>query len=204
MKFFTNFIKTIAISIEIGIIFMLGANIWVFGLNHGRTYTKVSKIPNRKVALVLGTSPKMKSGVANPYFIKRMEAVAALYHYGKIKKIIVSGDKSPYYDEPTAMKAYLVNTEGVPEQIIIKDNKGYSTKESVERCQKVYHYNNVIIVSQGYHIMRALFFARNLNMNALAFSAQDVTRPESYYRNHIREFLARVQAVVYYIFGKET
>jgi SanA protein len=58
----------------------------------------------------------------------------------------------------------------------------------------------VIIVSQGFHNLRALFFARNIDMNALGFDAQDVSKNESYYRNHFREFLARVQAVVYYIF----
>ena len=61
--------------------------------------------------------------------------------------------------------------------------------------------NNVIIVSQGYHNLRALFFARNQGMNALGYDAQDVTKNESFYRNHSREILARVQATVYYILG---
>ena len=59
----------------------------------------------------------------------------------------------------------------------------------------------MIIVSQGFHNLRALFFARNNNMNALGFDAQDVTKNESFYRNHTREFLARVLAVVYYVLG---
>ncbi len=67
----------------------------------------------------------------------------------------------------------------------------------------MYHQDKVIIVSQGYHNLRALFFARNTGMDALAFDATDVTKPESYYRNHSREFLARVLAVIYYIFGIE-
>ncbi len=195
--------KTIIITAELLLLVMLSANSWVYALNHGRTYTKVSKIPYRNAALVLGTSPKMRSGIANPYFTKRMEAVSALYHYGKIETIIVSGEKSPYYDEPKAMKNYLVNTEHIPEDIIIEDPKGYSTKESIERCKNVYHQTNIIIISQGFHNLRALFFARNMHMNALAFEAQDVTKPESYYRNHTREFLARVQAVVYYVLGIE-
>ncbi|WP_438826611.1 SanA/YdcF family protein [Riemerella columbina] len=187
---------------ELVVLLMLFANVWVYALTNGRTYNKVSKIPERRAALVLGTSPKMRSGVANPYFTKRMEAVSALYHYGKIETIIVSGEKSPYYDEPRAMKDYLVNTERIPEHIIIEDPKGYSTKESIERCKNIYQYREVIIISQGFHTLRALFFARNLQMNALAFEAQDVTKPESYYRNHLREFLARVQAVVYFVLGK--
>ncbi|AQY22625.1 SanA/YdcF family protein [Riemerella anatipestifer] len=201
MRLLKGIFKTILGLAELMVLAMMLANLWVYALTNGRTYTKVSKIPAREVALVLGTSPKMRSGIANPYFTKRMEAVSALYHYGKIKKIIVSGEKSPYYDEPQAMANYLIRTEGIPESVIIQDPKGFSTKESIVRCKNNYKKNEVIIISQGFHNLRALFIARNLNMNALAFGAQDVTKPESFYRNHTREFLARVQAVAYFILG---
>lgn len=182
---------------------MLLANIWVFALTNGRSYNKISKIPPRETALVLGTSPKMKSGLANPYFVYRMDAAALLYHHGKVKKIIVSGEKSKGYDEPTAMRNYLVYQEGVPEEIITMDTKGFKTQLSVKRCKEIYEQNNIIIVSQGYHNLRALFFARSIDMNALAFDAQESQKPESFYRNQSREFLARVLAVFYYILGLE-
>ncbi len=180
---------------------MLLANIWVFSVTNGRTFTKISKIPPRETALVLGTSPKMKSGSANPYFISRMDATALLFHHGKIKKIIVSGEKSKGYDEPAAMKRFLVYQEGVPESIIIEDPKGFNTHKSISRSKDVYHADKVIIVSQGFHNLRALFFARNNGMDALGFDAQDVTKPESFYRNQSREVLARVLAVFYYVLG---
>ncbi len=189
--------------VEIGILLMILANIWVFALTNGRTYTKISKIPPRETALVLGTSPKMKSGLSNPYFTSRMNATALLYHHGKIKKIIVSGEKSAGYDEPAAMKNFLVYQEGVPENIIIEDPKGFKTQISIKNCLEVYKQNDVIIVSQGFHNLRALFYARNSNMNALGFDAQDVTANQSFYRNQSREFLARVLAVVYYVFNIE-
>ena len=182
---------------------MILANVWVYALTNGRTYTRISKIPPREAALVLGTSPKMKSGVSNPYFTSRMDAAALLYHHGKIKKIIVSGEKSPGYDEPFAMKNYLVYQEGVPENIIIEDPKGFKTQASISNCKNIYKKNDVIIVSQGFHNLRALFYARNNDMNALGFDAQDVLSNQSYYRNQSREFLARVMAVVYYVFGIE-
>ena len=182
---------------------MILANVWVYALTNGRTYTRISKIPPRETALVLGTSPKMKSGVSNPYFTSRMDAAALLYHHGKIKKIIVSGEKSPGYDEPFAMKNYLVYQEGVPESIIIEDPKGFKTQSSISNCKNIYQQNDVIIVSQGFHNLRALFYARNNDMNALGFDAQDVLSNQSYYRNQSREFLARVVAVVYYVFGIE-
>lgn len=201
MRIIKNIFNLIFISAEIAVLMICLANAWVFSVTGGRTYTKISKIPPREIALVLGTSPKMRSGVSNPYFTKRMDAAALLYHHGKIKKIIVSGEKSKGYNEPLAMKNYLVNQEGVPEEIIIEDPKGFNTYKSILRCKDVYKKSNIIIVSQGFHNLRALFFARNNNMNALGFDAQDVTKPESYYRNQSREILARVIAVVYFILG---
>lgn len=188
---------------EIILLLMILANIWVFAITNGRTFTKISKIPPRETALVLGTSPKMKSGVSNPYFTARMDATALLYHHGKIKKIIVSGEKSKGYDEPSAMKNYLIYQEGVPENIIIEDPKGFKTQTSINNCKNIYKENNVIIVSQGFHNLRALFYARNNDMNALGFDAQDVTSNQSYYRNQSREFVARVYAVIFYILGIE-
>ena len=197
----TNFFRIIFGLLELGVLLLILANVWVVALTSGRTYNKISKVPSRDCALVLGTSPKMRSGVANPYFTARMDAVGTLYHHGKVKKIIVSGEKSENYDEPAAMKRFLVYTEGVPENIIIEDPKGFNTHKSILRCKNVYGEKNVIIVSQGFHNLRALFFARNNGMNALCYDAQDVSKNESFYRNHTREFFARVLAVFYYVLG---
>lgn len=201
MKKILNILKFLFLLIEIGMLLIVFANVWVFSVTDGRTYTKISKIPPRETALVLGTSPKMRSGIANPYFTSRMDATALLYHHGKIKKIIVSGEKSKGYDEPAAMKQFLIYEEGVPENIIIEDTKGFNTQKSIKRCKDVFKQNNIIIVSQGFHNLRALFFARNNDMNALGFDARDVTKPESFYRNQSREILARVLAVIHYILG---
>ena len=203
MKKILDILKSFFTLVEIAILLMILANVWVFALTNGRTFTKISKIPPRETALVLGTSPKMKSGISNPYFTSRMDATALLYHHGKIKKIIVSGEKSAGYDEPAAMKNFLVYQEGVPENIIIEDPKGFKTQISIKNCLEVYKQNDVIIVSQGFHNLRALFYARNSNMNALGFDAQDVSANQSFYRNQSREFLARVLAVVYYVFNIE-
>lgn len=203
LKRILDILKSFFTSVEIAVLLMILANVWVVALTNGRTFTRISKIPPRETALVLGTSPRMKSGVSNPYFTKRMEATALLYHHGKIKKIIVSGEKSKGYDEPSAMKNYLVYQEGVPENIITEDPKGFKTQASISNCKNVYHQNNVIIVSQGFHNLRALFYARNNDMNALGFDAQDVLSNQSYYRNQSREFLARVSAVIYFVLGIE-
>ena len=102
----TNFFRIIFGLLDLGVLLLILANVWVVALTSGRTYNKISKVPSRDCALVLGTSPKMRSGVANPYFTARMDAVGTLYHHGKVKKIIVSGEKSENYDEPAAMKRF--------------------------------------------------------------------------------------------------
>ena len=201
MRTVIHFFKTSFRLLEFGVLLMFLANMWVFSLTDGRTYDKISKIPPRETALVLGTSPKMRSGVSNPYFTSRMNAVGLLYHHGKIKRIIVSGEKSKGYDEPAAMKNYLIYQEGVPENIILEDTKGFNTHASILRSKNVYKRENIIIVTQGFHNIRALFFARNYNMNALGFNAEEVDRPESFYRNQFREFFARLQAVLYFVIG---
>lgn len=127
MRIIRYIFKLFFVSVEIVFLLICLSNAWVFGLTNGRTYNKISKIPPREIALVLGTSPRMRSGLSNPYFTKRMDATALLYHHGKIKKIIVSGEKSKGYNEPAAMKNYLIYQEGVPEDIIIEDPEGFNT-----------------------------------------------------------------------------
>ena len=64
------------------------------------------------------------------------------------------------------MKNFLIYQGGVPENIILEDPKGFNTREIILRCKNEYKQKNVIIVSQGFHNLRALFFARNIGMNA--------------------------------------
>ncbi len=191
--------RLLLLGVEALILLMFLANFWVVALTQGRTYTRISRIPPQQTALVLGTSPKMMSGRANPYFTTRMSAAAKLYHFDKVRHIIVSGERSPNYNEPRAMKNYLIFNEGVPESVITEDPEGFNTERSIKRCKYVYGENDVIIVSQGFHNLRALFLARNLRMNAYAFDAQDIDRYESFYRNHFREFFARIKAVLFYV-----
>lgn len=203
MKLLRKILKFSLLCLEAATLFVLLANIWVIALTHGRTYTKISRVPPRPVALVLGTSPKTRSGNVNPYFISRMDAAGLLYHFRKVQQILVSGEKSAGYDEPAAMRSFLVSEKGINSFQIMEDPEGFNTRASLRRCQEVYKINDVIIVSQGYHNLRALFYARNLGMNAIAFDARPITAPESYYRNQFREVLARVQAVVFYLTGLE-
>jgi SanA protein len=158
-------------------------------------YSDISRIPYNKVALVLGTSKKLKSGYDNYYFTYRINAAVALYKAGKIKYIIVSGDNHiADYDEPNDMKQALI-AQGIPGNVIYLDYAGFRTYDSVIRCKEIFGEKNVTIISQPFHNERALFIARNRDMNAIAFNAQDVSKGFGF-GTQIREKFARVKCVI--------
>ena len=138
-----------------------------------------SQLPDIDVALVLGAAPIGPEGGPNRYFEYRLDAAAALWRAGKVKYLLVSGDKrQPDYDEPTAMRDGLIK-RGVPATAIYRDLAGVRTLDSVLRAQSVFGQRRLIIVSQRFHLSRAIFLARETGLEACGFEARDVTRPYS-------------------------
>ncbi len=159
-------------------------------------YSEVVEIPSgNSVALLLGTSRYTKWGSTNLYFKYRIAAAAELYHRGKVKHIIVSGDNgTSNYNEPKHMQQALID-KGIPESAITLDYAGFRTLDSVVRCKKVFGQGKFIIVSQRFHIERALFIANKYNIDAIGFAAQDP--PEKYsFKTRIREYFAKTKAVI--------
>jgi SanA protein len=134
---------------------------------------ELEPLPAFDVGLVLGCSPRVQ-GRDNAFFVARITAAAELFHAGKVRHLIVSGDNgSPNYDEPSAMKAALVS-KGVPAQAITRDFAGFRTLDSVLRAHKVFGVQRLIVVSQRFHAERAVYLARAHGLNAFGFSAPDV------------------------------
>ncbi len=167
-------------------------------------YNTVSETPNgNNVALLLGTSRYTTRGTTNLYFKYRINAASELYHLGKIKHIIVSGDNSlKEYNEPQQMLQALIQ-KGVPETAITLDFAGFRTLDSVVRGKKVFGQNKFIIVSQKFHIERALFIANKYDIEAIGFAAIDPPKKYSF-KTNIREIFAKTKAVIdLYIIHKE-
>ncbi len=165
-------------------------------------YRKVENVPDNKYGLLLGVS-KTRNGAKNEYFTNRIKAAALLYHKGKIKYIIASGAyrDNPPYDGPSDMKRALI-VRGVPADRIIKDNCGYRTLDSIYRAIDVFGLKNFTIISQYSHITRAVYIARFLDLNAVAFAADDGKIPHIRLRSHLREYLAKVKMMLdLYILG---
>lgn len=163
-----------------------------------RTFSAASAVPaGIKVALVLGCSKTLPDGRSNRFFGKRIAAAAQLYHTGKCRALIVSGDNSVKgYDEPTDMRDALV-AAGVPADSIHCDYAGFRTLDSVVRAQKIFGQSRLIIVSQRFHNERAIYLARSHGIDAYGFNAADaVLSAPLRLKNQAREALARVQAVL--------
>jgi SanA protein len=138
-----------------------------------------ARLPDVEVALVLGAAPIGPEGGPNRYLVYRLDAAAALWRAGKVKRLIVSGDKRPpNYDEPAAMAAGLIE-RGVPAEAIVRDELGVRTLASVQRAETAFGQKRMIVVSQRFHLSRAIFLARERDIEAWGFEARDVARAYS-------------------------
>jgi len=162
--------------------------------SQGRLYAEVAAVPERKVALVLGTSRNLRGGEPNLYFTYRMDTAAALYRAGKVRYLLVSGDnRAKGYDEPMQMREALL-TRGVPAAAIYCDYAGITTLDSVIRAREVFGLAaDLTIVSQGFHNQRALYLAQHHGIDAIAMNAPDVNGYLAT-RTLARERLARLRA----------
>lgn len=157
-------------------------------------YTDAGKVPPRKTALLLGTNKYIAKGKINYYYRYRIEAAAALWKAGKIRAIVVSGSKnSRYYNETRSMYLDLI-AAGIPRQYIAQDFAGFRTLDSVVRAEAVFDLKEYIIISQKFHLERALFIARAKGQKAIGFEARARSGTKAALRMQFREYLARVKA----------
>lgn len=177
------------------VLVVVGCNVWIVGSTSGQVYSEVSKLPPNRIALVLGTSHRTTRGGPNPFFHNRIEMAARLFHEGKTRHFILSGDNSSrYYNEPIEMKKALVK-RGVPASAITLDYAGLRTLDSVVRSKKIFGQNKITIITQPFHSYRALFISHYYGMDAVAMVAEDPALEESL-KVHLREYLARTKAVL--------
>jgi SanA protein len=157
-----------------------------------KSFSDVGKVPAVDVALVLGTAPIGPEGGPNRYFVYRLDAAAALYKAGKARHFIVSGTRAGNYDEPTAMRAGLIE-RGVPAEAIYRDFDGDRTLDSIVRARRIYGQTRLVIVSQRFHLSRALFLALHQGIDAWGFEARDVDVPYSIF-TELRRYPSALRA----------
>jgi len=163
--------------------------------SNGRVYAATGAVPGAKVGLILGCSKTLKSGRENLFFRYRIDRAVELYRAGKVQYLIVSGDNSRKdYDEPTDMRQALVE-QGIPDEVIYSDFAGFSTLDSVVRAKEIFGQSQILVISQEFHVRRAIYIGREKGLDIVGVSAKDVTGRNGI-KTHLREYLARVKTVM--------
>lgn len=144
--------------------------------------------------LVLGAG--LWGGEPSPMLKERLDFSLEAYEKGCSDKFLVSGDHgTKSYDEVNAMKDYLTQ-KGVPAEAVFMDHAGFSTYESMYRARDVFKAQKVLIVTQKYHLYRAVYIARTLGLDAYGFDREELDYPVT---NDLREAAARVKDFFYCI-----
>jgi vancomycin permeability regulator SanA len=151
---------------------MLTAPWWVRHVTACHIYWNLSRVPARPVAIVFGAGVG-PNGTISPVLQARVDAGVALYRAGKVKKLLMTGDNDrASYDEVTPMKDYAIAC-GVPAQDIVRDYAGFHTYDSCYRACYVFDVRSAILVTQAFHLPRAVYTARALGIDAVGYVAPD-------------------------------
>lgn len=152
------------------------------------TLEEAAKLSDIDCAVILGAG--VRDGKPTPMLRDRLLTGIELYKNGGAKKLIMSGDHgSEEYDEVNIMKSFAVEN-GIPDSDIFMDHAGFSTYDTVYRAKEIFEADNIIIVSQEYHLYRALYIAEKLGVKAVGVSA-DLNTYRGQTKRDLREFLAR-------------
>jgi vancomycin permeability regulator SanA len=179
----------------VGLATLTGAVNFVRSAAAGHIYTP-SDVPATPVALVLGAQVN-PDGTPSAFLAARLDLAKRLYDAGLVEMIIVSGDHlAPEFNEPVAMRNYLMRT-GLPEERVIADAGGFDTYESCLRAKRIFNLSRLIVVTQSYHLVRAVATCRALGIDATGVG-DDSARQHTiaWWRGAIRDQIACIKTVI--------
>lgn len=173
----------------------VGAILWYVKSSSSATIFKdVNAVPSKYVAIVFGAGIR-SDGTPSKYLKDRLEAGILLYKKGKVKRLLLSGDNgSKRYDELEVMKNYCLNA-GVPAKDIFVDYAGFDTYSTVFRAKDLFKINEAIMVTQAYHLERAIFLGQKMGIASVGYAA-DNGAYQLAKKNELREQLALVKSFV--------
>jgi SanA protein len=154
----------------------------------------VASAPRAQVAIVLGAKVTPDGGMS-AMLADRVAVGVRLYKAGKVRKLLASGDHGTVgYDEVDTMKRAML-AAGVPARDVFTDHAGFDTWDSMVRARKVFQVRSALVVTQGFHMPRALWLAQQAGIDAHGVGADlhGYARQKRY--SEVRELLARVKAV---------
>lgn len=192
MKKLGKCIKWALVLTFIAACFTLCVNLWMIRSTKDAVYTpdEAGHLSGDCI-LVLGCGLR-SDGKPSHMLQDRLDVAIAAYQMGLAPKLLMSGDHgSKHYDEVNAMKDYAVS-KGIPSEDIFMDHAGFSTYESMYRARDIFQCKRIIIVTQSYHLYRAIHNARAFGMEAAGI-ASDLRSYARQARFDIREAAARVK-----------
>lgn len=177
----------------LGVAAVAGVNGWVVGSVSSRMLSEEQAAALQDVDCIVVLGCQVRSDGSPSHMLEdRLKRSVALYDMNASPKILMSGDHGTVeYDEVDAMKRYAVNA-GVPSADVFMDHAGFSTYETVYRAKEIFGADKVIIVTQEYHLYRALYIAKQLGVDAYGVAA-DYRQYSGQLSRDIREVLARVK-----------
>lgn len=136
-------------------------------------YTEPEAVPERPIAIVFGAG-YWPNGALSDILKDRLDAGIALYRAGRVQKLLFSGDnRFVDYNEPAKMLEY-ARAQGVPREDIVLDYAGRRTYDTCYRARDIFQVHDVVLVTQRYHLPRALLLCRGLGLNAVGYAADHV------------------------------
>jgi len=189
-----HFIVHLLIYIIIAGFFITGIlRVTMLVMGQSRTYLPET-VPQAPAALVLGAGLN-RDGTPGLVLQDRVRSAGELYFQGKVEKLLMSGDNSSeFYDEPGAMKEFALEL-GIPEGDIVLDFAGRRTYDSCYRAKAIFGLDNLIVVTQAFHLPRALFLCNAFDIEADGIPADDANyRRSTYTFWWVREILASLKA----------
>jgi len=151
----------------------VGLTAWTFSGRYQDSFfttSELSSIPNRSVAVVFGAG-YWSNGALSDVLRDRLDAAIKLYRAGRVKKLLFSGDnRVEDYNEPARMEEYAL-AQGVPKEDLILDYAGRRTYDTCYRARDIFMISDAILVTQRYHLPRALATCRGLGLDVIGFIA---------------------------------
>jgi vancomycin permeability regulator SanA len=192
----------LAAAVLAGFLTVAGSVLWVRSGADGHLFTEQS-VPPAPVALVLGAQVD-PDGTPSPFLAARLDLARRLFVAGKVRVLLVSGDNMRHnYDEPSAMRAWLIN-HGVPDKKIVRDYAGFDTYDSCARAIRIFGVHQLTVVTQSYHLPRAVMLCRRLGLDANGVGDDSVSQFRGpWLTNSTREYGACVKAVYDALSGRD-
>lgn len=151
----------------------------------------VTRCPGEIIAIIPGAAV-WAGNVPSHMLEDRVRTAVRLWQEGRVVKLLMSGNREAGYDEPAAMRA-LAKKLGVPDESILEDPQGWTTRHTMRNAARIFSIRSAIIVTQAYHLPRALYLAQAAGICVTGEAAdRRVYRDQA--QNEVREFFARVKA----------